>query len=48
MPQDRSGCCGTMQLDEYMEDELTLEKELAELAKAFRGGRKKEAAGTRS
>jgi hypothetical protein len=48
VPQDRSGCCGTMQLDEYMEDELTLEKELAELAKAFRGGRKKEAAGTRS
>jgi hypothetical protein len=34
--QDRSGCCGTMQLDEYIEDEPSLEDEIAELAKVFK------------
>lgn len=48
MPQDRSGCCGTMQLEEYMDDEETLENELEELAKTFAGGRKTQTAGTRS
>jgi hypothetical protein len=47
VPQDRSGCCGTMQLEEYMEDELTLEKELTELAKVFSNGRKKQTSGAR-
>lgn len=33
--QDRSGCCGTMQLDEYLSDDESLEAQLAELARAF-------------
>jgi hypothetical protein len=33
--QDRSGCCGTMQLDEYVEDLPSLEDEIEELAKEF-------------
>jgi hypothetical protein len=34
--QDRAGCCGTMQLDEYIEDETSLEEEIAALAEAFK------------
>jgi len=33
--QDRSRCCGTLQLDEYLEDEADLEEEIKELAKVF-------------
>jgi hypothetical protein len=35
--QDRSRCCGTMQLEEYLEDERGLEEELKELADVFSG-----------
>jgi hypothetical protein len=33
--QDRTGCCGTMQLDEYIEGIPSLDEEREELAKAF-------------
>ncbi|PWU18205.1 MAG: hypothetical protein C5B48_14955 [Candidatus Rokuibacteriota bacterium] len=33
--QDRSGCCGTMQLDEYVESEESLEAQLEELQRQF-------------
>jgi hypothetical protein len=33
--QDRTGCCGTMQLGEYIDDIPSLEQEREELAKAF-------------
>jgi hypothetical protein len=45
--QDRSGCCGTMQLDEYMEDEASLQTELTELAKEFGPAGKKQPAKAR-
>jgi hypothetical protein len=34
--QDRSGCCGTMQLDEYIEGVPSLDDEIAALAEEFK------------
>jgi len=38
--QDRSGCCGTMQLDEYLGEEDSLEAQIEELKKHFAKNKK--------